>query len=111
MNQPFVSPPPTKLPGPPEAITTRLHGNWLILARAVWITIIALTVLHFAITIPLAFVQLQTVCQSAGCLTPILAQGLHALGLTPIFFALYILLLQLIFTLTSNGDRYSHFLA
>ena len=101
MNQPFVSPPPTRLPGQPEDIATRLHGNWLILARAVWIAITALTVLLFAITIPLTFVQLQTVCQSAGCLTPVLVRDLHVLGLTPIFFALYILALQLIFTLTS----------
>ncbi|HEY6411885.1 MAG TPA: histidine kinase [Ktedonobacteraceae bacterium] len=101
MNQPFTSTPPIKTPGQPEAIATRLHGSWLILARSAWIIITTLAILHLAISISLAFVQLQTVCQSAGCLTPATMQDLHTLGLSPVFFALFILMLQLIFTLAS----------
>src|SRR6266487_123381 len=101
VNHPFASRPPVITFEQPEAHETRLHGGWLLLARSAWIAVTVFTIIHLAVGIPLAFAQLQTVCNTAGCLTPAIVQGLHAIGLSVDFFALSIIALQLIFTLTS----------
>ncbi len=102
MTHPFAAKPPVIPVEQPEAHETRLHGGWLLLARSAWIAVTVCTILHLAVGIPLAFAQLQTVCMAAGCLlTPALVQGLHASGLSVDFFALSIIALHLVFTLTS----------
>lgn len=70
---------PTPVPDtlPPDAASTRLHGRWLIVARAIWvavaITVVALNILAIPGTYPLP-------------LSPDIVRDLHRLGLSPIVF-------------------------
>lgn len=97
-------PPPT-LPGVeaasnPRAISdTRLSGYWLLLARAVWVTVAALIVTFFVANVPVYFAQMRTVCSRARCapwqLTPASAQAIRQIHLSPTGYAL----VSLVFTL------------
>ncbi len=71
---------------------TRLRGRWLLLARAMWVALVALTLLIFITSIPVYDAQLQTFCRVTFCLpgqlTPDTARILHELGLSPGLYAL-----------------------
>ena len=76
---------------------TRLHGSWLVLARAAWICVVALSLAVSIAYIPLEFRQLHTVCTDSSCgqqLTAGIVQDLHQLNLSVDFFASYFLILQ-----------------
>ena len=71
---------------------TSLRGRWLLLARAVCVALVALTLLIFIASIPVYDAQLQTFCRVTFCtpgqLTPDTARILHGLGLSPGLYAL-----------------------
>src|SRR5947209_12476801 len=86
-----------------SASDTRLHGGLLVLARSVWILIVALTLGLFIAALPMLSRQLQTVCVSAtacpdGHLSPTGLQTIHDLGFSVGGYAAYTLTL---FTATS----------
>ncbi len=72
---------------------TRLHGRWLLIARAGWVTLTLLVLTLNAIAIPQADALLQAVCQpGALCisgLTPANLRQLQQLGLSPGFLTAY----------------------
>lgn len=72
---------------------TRLHGRWLLTARAAWIILTLLVLTLNAIAIPRAVALLQAVCQpGAVCisgLTPANLRQLQQLGLSQGFLATY----------------------
>jgi hypothetical protein len=78
----------SNLTGAPD---TRLRGRRLVLARAVWVALVALTLLIFIASIPDFDAQLQTFCRVTFCtpgqLTLDTARILHDLGLTPGLYA------------------------
>ena len=81
-----------------SASDTRLHGGLLVLARGVWIAVVALTVGLFIAALPMLSRQLQTVCASAtscpsGVLSPTGLQTIHELGFSTGGYAAYILTL------------------
>jgi hypothetical protein len=83
---------------PDEAL---LHGRWLLLARAAWLGLALLILILVIAGIPRHFARLQTVCYLSmdvcienGLLTPEMGRGLQQLGLSPTFWAAYILALN-----------------
>ncbi len=59
---------------------TRVHGSWLVLARAAWILAVALSLAVSIADIPLEFRQLHMVCVGSSCgqqLTAGILQDLH----------------------------------
>lgn len=81
---------------------TQLYGSWLVLARTLWIVVVALSLAVSIAYIPLEFRQLHTVCTSSSCgqqLTVGIVQDLHQLNLSVDFFASYLLILQVVFLL------------
>ncbi|HLX58505.1 MAG TPA: hypothetical protein VKR83_15925 [Ktedonobacteraceae bacterium] len=83
------------------AAETRLRGRWLVVARAGWITVAVLTVILVVAGTPLEFQFYQATC--AVCngpdsqYTPLQARELKALGLSPGFYAGYLLVFELLF--------------
>jgi hypothetical protein len=76
---------------------TSLHGRWLILARIVWIVLVALSLAISIVDIPLQFVQLHIVCVGSDCgqqLTASIVGDLHKLNLSIDFFAASIIFLE-----------------
>jgi signal transduction histidine kinase len=74
---------------------TRLRGGWLVLARAVWILIVTLSLAVSIVDIPLKFSQLHVVCVGSSCdqrLTTGIVQDLHRLNLSVDFFASYLVI-------------------
>jgi hypothetical protein len=77
------------------------RGRLLVLARAVWVIVAIITLILFVASIPTAFAQLQTVCSASECVYGQLSrEGLRALqglGLSPGFYAAYVVTLDVIF--------------
>src|SRR5258708_25946552 len=75
---------------------TRLRGGWLVLARAVWVLIVTLSLAVPIADIPLEFRRLQTSCAGSSCndqqLTARIVQDLHRLNLSVDFFASYLVI-------------------
>src|SRR6266849_3052680 len=74
---------------------TRLRGGWLVLARAVWILIVTLSLAVTIVDIPLKFSQLHAVCAGSSCdqrLNTGIVQDLHQLNLSVVFFASYLVI-------------------
>lgn len=83
-----------------SASDTRLHGGLLVLARSVWILIVALTIGLFIAALPMLSRQLQTMCVSAtacssGQLSPTGLQTIHDLGFSVGGYAVYTLTLYI----------------
>src|SRR5947209_3551776 len=79
-----------------------LRGIFLVLARTLWIAAAVLTVIFVVVSIPLTFVQLQTVCTSGACLlTSANVRQLAGMGLSVGFFAAYIIAVELLFVVVS----------
>jgi signal transduction histidine kinase len=70
-----------------------------------WVAVAVLTVVCIAVSIPVEFARLQTVCSSAACqpeaLTPANVRELGAMGLSADFFAGYRIVVELVFAVTS----------
>ncbi|GHO76907.1 hypothetical protein KSD_46780 [Ktedonobacter sp. SOSP1-85] len=70
----------------------RLRGGWLILARTLWLVVLALSVGLFISSIPFIFADAHVVCSAADCsnnssLTAVQARELQNLGLSLDFYA------------------------
>jgi signal transduction histidine kinase len=100
MSRPFASTPPEATPDQKSAPVEPLSGRSLILARATWIVVAALTLSFFAAGIPSEFAMFRTVCQPActtGQLSPTGLQALRDFGLSLDFYAAYAVGLNVIF--------------
>ena len=79
----------------------RPSGRFFVLARAAWMVVAVFTLILFAAAIPVAFARFQTACSAGGCVFGQLSRdGLHALqglGLSPGFYATYIVALDVVF--------------
>ncbi len=86
---------------------THLHGRRLLLARVIWITLVALTLSVYITSLPDYFTVLQTVCRLAACpygqLSPDTAVALEHLGLTVGSYATGMFALAALVALTFFG--------
>jgi hypothetical protein len=77
----------------------RLHGRWLLLARAGWVALVTLTLAIFFASLPVYIVQLQTPCAGPACyytqLSPGQVGALKGMGLSPGDYAAFIVALTL----------------
>src|SRR5215218_2277386 len=99
MSRPLASTRPEATPDQPAAPAKPLRGRFLILARATWIVVAALTLSLFAAGIPFEFAMFRTVCQPActtGQLSPAGLQALRDLGLSLDFYAAYAVVLDVV---------------
>jgi len=85
-----------------DVADNHLRGHWLIIARALWLTLALLTVGLFVAGIPVEFAQLQLgcptpFCASSGGVAPVELPLLENLGFSPEFFAAYGIALELVF--------------
>jgi hypothetical protein len=75
-----------------ESTDTCLHGRWLIVARMLWIALVALPLSIFFVSLPILYAQLEKVCIGNECfaeqLTPDTLRVLHDLGLSASNYAL-----------------------
>lgn len=96
----YVSTETTAYSGLHNIASTRLQGQRLFIARAVWAVLIILTLGLFFAMLPTYFAQLQTVCSGSACATgqPTLAAArtLQTLGLSITNYATCMLILTLI---------------
>ena len=67
MNLPSVSTQATLSVRQDSTDDRRLHGRWLILARAVWFTLVIFTLGIFFASLPVYLAQLQTPCAGTTC--------------------------------------------
>src|SRR5712692_1297551 len=77
-----------------QALDTRLHGRWLLLARGIWITLVVLTLAIFGASLPVYIARQQTLCAGTECtygvlLTPSQAEVLKGIGLSLSDYAAY----------------------
>ncbi len=87
-----------------DVADNHLRGHWLILARAGWLVVAALTISLFVASIPIEFAQLQLGCPTSSCassggVAPVELSLLENLGPSPEFFAAYGIALELVFAL------------
>ena len=91
MSQLAAMPTLVRSPAAPDVPETRLQGHWLVLARAAWLALAALTLAVFVASLPAYFTQLQTICRAAPCptwqITPAEARAIQQLGLSLSGFA------------------------
>ena len=87
-----------KNPRSPGETNTRLSGRWLILARAIWIILVAFAFVLLVVSIPqfpAFFAHLQQPCigkvceQNNGQLSPSAMQALAKFGISPVMYALF----------------------
>src|SRR6266446_6946887 len=97
LDQPSPSIGVTENAEPGNIPDTRLHGYWLVLARAAWILVVVLSLAVSIADIPLEFTRLHTACVGSSCgqqLTAGIVQELHQLNLSVDFFATYLVVLH-----------------
>lgn len=79
----------------------RLHGRWLVAARAIWLSVAAITLCLVFASIPAQVAFAQTVCTTGACgtsqLGPAGLRALHAAGLSLSFYAAYVVALNVVF--------------
>jgi hypothetical protein len=76
---------------------TCLHGRWLVVARVLWIALVAFPLSIFFVSLPIFYAQLEKVCVGNECiaeqLTPDTLRILHDLGLSASNYAIISLVL------------------
>ncbi|HUF38977.1 MAG TPA: hypothetical protein VMN57_10670 [Anaerolineales bacterium] len=86
-----------------DQLETRLTGRPLILARSLWIVVVALAVGLYVLSIPIQFAHSQTVCSGATCpwdqLSPTGVEQLQQAGQSLGFYAGYLTALNAILAL------------
>jgi signal transduction histidine kinase len=85
-----------------QALATRLHGRWLLLARGVWLALVILTLMIFFASLPVYVALLQTPCAGTALacalsqqLSPGQVGALKGIGLSPGDYAAYVVALTL----------------
>jgi signal transduction histidine kinase len=90
---------PTKNRKRSSALDIRLQGRWLLLARGIWIVLVALTLAIFFASLPVFLAQLQTPCAGTPCaydqFSPAQVGALKRIGLSLGDYALYTVALTL----------------
>jgi len=85
----------------PSSGSTRLHGRWLTLARALWIVITLMTIALFLASLPPYADYIKTICTTTSCSWQQLTLGrvvaLQALGFTIDDYAAFMVAFNLIF--------------
>ena len=85
----------------------RLQGPALWLARAAWLLLVTVSLVTFAVSVPLGYELYQVPCNGGGCLIDQLnMQGvaaLESLGLTPRFYAVWSVVLAVGSVLVTSG--------
>jgi hypothetical protein len=85
----------------------RLRGRWLLVARAVWLALTAVSVGLFALSLAPGYRLLRTVCEQRPCgpeqLSPAGARTVEQLGFSLDLYAAYNLVLVLVFALVFCG--------
>lgn len=104
MNHPSLSAPTTSLDELRGARDTRLHGSWLVLMRVTWVVAVVLSGGLFILGVPLNFANLHAICTTASCsdsnqLTLAQVHELQHLGLSIDFYAIFSVVLTIIFEL------------
>jgi len=88
---------------PQDDALPRLRGRWLLLARAIWVFVAAISLCLFALDVPASFAARQVICAANACAGGRLnlegAQALQALGLSVSAHAAYVTMLDIIFAL------------
>ncbi len=86
---------PTEMTESRERLSSaRLHGRWLLLARAGWVVLVVLTLTIFFASLPVYIALRQTLCAGTECaygtfLTPAQAEVLKGIGLSLSDYAAY----------------------
>ena len=75
-------------------VDTRLHGYWLLLARAACVAAVVLALVLFVAAVPLSFARHQSPCTTSACgfggsLSPDALRSFEDYGFSPRFYALY----------------------
>ena len=89
-------------PNPQPVTDTRLHGHRLLIARALWLIVVAIVLGLYALSLPLQVQALQTACTDTcqyGQITAARMQELQQLGISLNFYIAYTLALNTIFFL------------
>jgi hypothetical protein len=85
----------------------RLRGRWLLVARAVWLALTAVSVSLFVLSLAPGYRLLRTVCEQGPCgpeqLSPAGARTVERLGFSLDLYAAYNLALVLVFALVFCG--------
>jgi len=88
---------PERIPGSDRGA----RGRPLVLARAVWMIVAVITLVLFVVSVPVALARLQTVCSAGECAYGQLSRegfrALQDLGLSPGFYAAYVVALDVVF--------------
>ena len=97
-----VEPAPTKTRKRSHTLATHMQGRWLLLARGVWLVLVAITLAIFFASLPVYLAQLQTICTGTYGITCTYlqlsseqAEVLKGFGLSPGDYAAYTVALVL----------------
>jgi hypothetical protein len=100
MKRPFMATRTTKSPDRQSEAGTRLYGRWLIIAQIAWVILVVLAFAVFVASLPVYFLQNQTICTGAVCppgeLSPASAQAFESLHLSLSTYATFRLLLAVV---------------
>jgi hypothetical protein len=81
----------------------RLHGRWLVAARATWLAMVTLTIGLFVVSVPAGYSLLRTVCTRKPCgpeqLSPEGAEAIGRLGMSLGWYAAYNTALVVVFAI------------
>src|SRR3712207_2394078 len=99
----IVSNPVTPLFAHPMPAARRLRGGWLVGARLAWVVLALLTLIYTAVSVPIQYAQLQTVCPTGPCETGLFSASdlpqLAAIGLSTNQFVAYVIGVKLAFAM------------
>ena len=91
-----------------HSITTRLHAPWLVLARGLWVALVAFDVIGSIMSFPTFVVYLRQKCMKQPCLsaqlTPESANVLQHLGLSVDSYSTLFLIFTILLAITSFED-------
>ena len=100
MKRPFMATETTRSPDRQSEEGTRLYGRGLVIAQVAWVILVVLTFAVFVASLPVYFIQNQTICSGPACppgeLTSGSAQAFESLHLSLSTYATFRLLLAVV---------------
>ncbi len=97
MKRPFLATETTMSPDRQSEAGTRLYGRRLVIAQVAWVILVVLAFAVFVASLPVYFLQNQTICAAAACpagqLSPGSARAFESLHLSLSTYATFRLLL------------------